>query len=137
MTRRDETLYPAELFGLDNEFRFAYTVGDEPLRIYESDSKKLTVVYSFRGGLDCTKQRFDVSLSSNVDRGCAGESDSEWSLARYLDGRPAGGVLVSNGMCWRYETSSMRRGKEPIKSPVFFCAVIIWKYRFRLTLMLI
>ena len=51
------------------------------------------------------------------------DSDSDWSVARYLDGRPAGGVLVSNGMWWRYETSlnnaSRQRANQVTR--IFLC----------------
>ena len=46
-------------------------------------------------------------------------SDIEWSVARYLDGRPAGGVLVSNGLWWRYETSLNNLRDEPESSNLF------------------
>ena len=51
------------------------------------------------------------------------DSDSDWSVARYIDGRPAGGVLVSNGMWWRYETSlnnaSRQRANQVTR--IFLC----------------
>ena len=122
-TRRDETLFPADMFGLENEFRFAYAVGDEPLRVYEEVIRR-NLPWSTVLQADWTVLNNDLmSVYPAMWVGVPPELDSEWSVARYLDGRPAGGVLVSNGMWWRYETSlnnaSRQRANQVTR--IFLC----------------
>ena len=108
---------------MDNEFRFAYAVGDEPLRIYEEVIRR-NLPWSTVLQADWTVLNNDLmSVYSAMWVGVPPESDSDWSVARYLDGRPAGGVLVSNGMWWRYETSlnnaSRQRANQVTR--IFLC----------------
>ena len=104
-TRRDETLFPAAQFGLDNEFRFAYAVGDEPIRVFEEVIRR-NLPWSTVLQADWTMLNNDLmAVYPAMWVESPPTSDIEWSVARYLDGRPAGGVLVSNGLWWRYETS--------------------------------
>ena len=104
-TRQDETLFSADELGLDDEFGFAYSVGDEPLRIIEEVIRRnlpwtdvLTADWTV-----LNKPLFDVYPAEWV--GDASGAEDDWQLARYTDGRPAGGLLVSNGLWWRYDTS--------------------------------
>ena len=83
----------SELFGLDNEFRFAYAVGDEPLRIYEEVIRR-NLPWSTVLEADWTVLNNDLmSVYPAMWVGVPPDPDSDWSVARYIDGRPAGG-------CW-------------------------------------
>ena len=46
-----------------------------------------------------------------------------WQVARYTDGRPAAGVLSTNGLWWRYTTteSNMNRGRAAAISKLLLC----------------
>lgn len=122
-TRQDETLYPAEELGLLHEFRFAYAVGDEPMRVVEEvirrDMPWETIVTA-----DWTMvnqdlaEIYDVELLEEFD-----STEEQWRKAVYRDGRPPAGVLSGNGLWWRYETSrnNASRGRANQISRVFLC----------------
>jgi hypothetical protein len=101
-TRQDETLYPADNFQLPNEYRFAFSVGDEPIRIIEevisNDLAWPTIVTS-----NWTMVNEDLASIYSVDYP---DGESGWKRVQYTDGRPFAGVLSTNGLWWRYETSS-------------------------------
>lgn len=48
---------------------------------------------------------------------------SGWEVSRYTDGRPAGGVLTTNGLWWRYITniSNMNRARVAAISRLLLC----------------
>ena len=122
-TRRDETLFPASQFGLENEFRFAYAVGDEPIRVFEEVIRR-NLPWSTVLQADWTMLNNDLmSVYPAMWVESPPESSTEWAVARYLDGRPAGGLLVSNGLWWRYETSlnnaSRQRANQVTR--IFLC----------------
>ena len=118
-TRQDETLYPASDFGLDDEFSFAYSVGDEPLQIIKEvvESKE---PWSMILTADWTMMNTDLASVYPVEFLEEGEG---WRRARYVDGRPPAGVLMGNGLWWRYETSNNNasRARANQISRIFLC----------------
>jgi len=50
-------------------------------------------------------------------------ADSVWRLAQYTDGRPSGGVVMSNGLWWRYYTTpnNFSRTRAMVLTDLFLC----------------
>lgn len=122
-TRQDETLFSAEDLGLEDEFAFAYSVGDEPIRMMEAVIQR-NLPWSEILTADWTvlnASLYDVYPADWVDGSSSGNDD--WQVARYNDGRPSGGVLVSNGLWWRYDTSlnNASRKRANQLSRIFLC----------------
>lgn len=121
-TRQDQTLYPASDFGLTEQgeaFRFAYSVGDEPLQLIKevvaSNLSWTTILTA-----DWTMMNAELAAVYPVAPLEEGEG---WRRAKYLDGRPAAGVLMGNGIWWRYETSTNNasRARANQISRIFLC----------------
>jgi hypothetical protein len=53
-----------------------------------------------------------------------GAEATGWQLAHYTDGRPAAGLLATNGMWWRYmtNTSNANRGRANAVSRILLCS---------------
>lgn len=120
-TVQDEAEYPAETFGLDDEPAFARAVGEEPLRILAevatADLPWTTIVTA-----DWT--RVDANLAAAWPVTAAGAPGTDgWWRATYTDARPAAGALATNGLWWRYETSSNNasRGRANQVSRILLC----------------
>ena len=122
-TRQDQTLYSASDFNLPDEFSFAYSVGEEPIRVIEEIIKR-NLPWTDLVTADWTVLNQDLhSIYPATWVDAEPESRDEWKVARYSDGRPSAGVLVSNGLWWRYETSlnnASRRRANQI-SRIFLC----------------
>jgi hypothetical protein len=91
------------------EYPFERSVGEEPLRLMahlaatdRPFSEILTADFTLANEL----------LASIWDLEFAEEGEG-WRKARYRDGRPAAGVLATNGLWWRYHTtvSNYNRGR--------------------------
>lgn len=120
-TVRDEPDHPASTFGLTDEPAFARAVGEEPLRILAEvaveDLPWTTVVTA-----DWTRVDANLAVAWPVE--VTGEPGADgWRRARYTDGRPAAGALVTNGLWWRYESSenNASRGRANQVSRIFLC----------------
>ena len=96
--------YPeyAELAGQDEaEYAFERAVGEEPLRL------AARIMASDRPWSDVVTTE-DAVANELLESIWPLERQSEepgWQLARWTDGRPAAGVLASNGLWWRYVTT--------------------------------
>ena len=103
----------------DQNFEFARSIGEEPLRllayVIAQDMPWTTAVSA-----DWT--RADPLLESMwpLER----DPGEGWQTARYIDGRPAAGVLATNGLWWRYTTtdSNMNRSRAAAISRLLLCA---------------
>lgn len=120
-TVQDEAEHPAEAFGLSDEPAFARAVGEEPLRILAdvavNDLPWTTIVTA-----DWTRVEDSLAVAWPVE--VTGEPAADgWARARYTDGRPPAGALVTNGLWWRYETSdnNASRGRANQVSRIFLC----------------
>lgn len=104
---------------LSDDFVFARSIGEEPLRllahVIAQDMPWTTAVSA-----DWT--RADPLLGSMwpLER----EEGEGWQTATYTDGRPAAGVLSTNGLWWRYTTtdSNMNRSRAAAISRLLLCA---------------
>ena len=117
LTRSDLFGLQAADFDLDNEATFARAVGEEPLRILgrvaAEDMPWTELVLG-----DWTMADEQLAAAWNLDYEGPG-----WAPARYTDGRPAAGILATNGMWWRYTTtgSNMNRKRANQISRILTC----------------
>ncbi len=102
LTRVDEFLItPDQADAADIEYDWLRAVGEEPLRLMArvgvSDRPWTeTVTADWTMAEDILLERWPLEEL---------ESGEGWRLAKYTDGRPAGGVLMSSGLWWRYSTT--------------------------------
>ena len=112
--------YGLEEFEAD---RFSHSVGEEPLRLISHVvaqdrpwSEVVTADYTMSNDLLATNWPVDYP-----------EGKTGWQEARYTDGRPAAGVLATNGFYWRYVTniSNKSRGRVAAISRLLLCTDIL------------
>ncbi len=103
----------------EQEFVFERAVGEEPLRLLARVavedlpwSEVVTADWSMADELLGSIWPLDYP---------AGETG--WQVSRYTDGRPAVGVLASNGLWWRYTAtqSNMNRARAAALSRLLLC----------------
>ena len=106
-----------ELFS-EQEFPFEKSVGEEPLRLMAHVAVNdlpwtdiVTADYTLADGMLASLWPLDHP---------GGE---DWAVSYYTDGRPAAGVLATNGLWWRYTTtnSNMNRGRASAISRLLMC----------------
>lgn len=102
---------------------FAHAVGEEPLRLLAhvvvNDlpwSDVVTADYTMANEMLGSVWPLDYP-----------EGEEGWKVARYTDGRPAAGVLSTNGFWWRYVTneSNKNRGRVAAISKLLLCTDIL------------
>lgn len=119
LTRQDAWDITAADYGIADEPSFAASVGEEPLRILsyvaENDLPYSEVVTG-----NWTMANEVLAEAYPVDYP-AGETG--WKQVHYTDGRPAVGVLSTNGFWWHYGStlSNSNRGRANAVSKVFLC----------------
>ena len=113
LTRVDEFNVDYQDYHLDvsQEFPFAKSVGEEPLRLMTYVTTQdapwtdiITVDYTMANQL-----LLDLWPLEPVGASPTGD---EWVLARYTDGRPAGGIIMSNGLWWRHYTTPNNKSRS-------------------------
>lgn len=121
LTRTETYQVSFEAFDLDG---IAYpdilrSIGDEPLQVLATiateDLPVTDLVTADWTMADATLGRmWPVDYPAN---------ESGWKKVHYTDGRPAAGLLSSNGMWWRYQTtdSNANRGRANTVSRMFLC----------------
>ncbi len=119
-TVQDEAEHPASTFGLSDEAAFARAVGEEPLRLLAH------IALNDRPYTDLVTADYtmvDANLAVAWPVAPDADPGDGWVTARWTDGRPAAGALVSNGLWWRYETSqnNASRGRANQISRIFLC----------------
>ena len=107
----------------EDEIRFERSVGEEPLRLMArvvADDLPWTDVVTADWTM-ANAMLLDLYPLESVATD-SGEDD-EWQPARYTDGRPAAGVLSTNGLWWRYPTSQFNRnrGRAAALSRLLLC----------------
>ncbi len=106
-----------------DEYVFERAVGEEPLRlvarVVAEDQPWSAIVTA-----DWTMTHPILAPHWPVDYP-AGESD--WQPTHYTDGRPAAGVLATNGLWWRYTTnaSNMNRGRAAAIGRILLCEDVL------------
>ena len=108
-------------YGLDAsmEYSFERAVGEEPLRIV---SRVITedLPWSEIVTADWTMSNQVLGSVWPLDYN---SSQTGWQVSHYTDGRPTAGVLSTNGLWWRYTTTSsnMNRGRAATISRLLLC----------------
>lgn len=121
LTRTEDWSVDPGAFGLVDELdrtAFVQDVGDEPLQILAEIARAdLPWTEAVLG--DWTMATPVLSRVHPVDR----DDGEGWTRARYTDGRPAAGVLATNGLWWRYGStpSNANRGRAAQVSRLFLC----------------
>ena len=105
----------------EEEYAFERAVGEEPLRLIASVlsedqhySQIVTAEYTMANPL-----LLSIWPLESIET----ETNNQWERAHYTDGRPAAGVLSTNGLWWRYTTdeSNMNRGRAAAISRLLLC----------------
>jgi hypothetical protein len=119
LTRQDTWPVDAASFGLSDEAAFALSVGEEPLRliqrVIEEDRPWYEVVTA-----DWTVVNEPLAAAWPVDYP---EGAEGWQVVAYTDGRPAAGLLSTNGLWWRYRSTdgNANRGRANAISRALLC----------------
>ena len=103
----------------DQAFPLIQSVGEEPLRL---------MAYVATHDMPWQESvRTDLTMANDllvdiwpIERE---STEEEWHTARYTDGRPSGGVLMTNGLWWRYYTTpnNFSRSRAMVLSELFLC----------------
>ena len=110
LTRTDGYFFQASDFGRTDEPAFARAVGEEPIRM------AARVAAEGRPWTDLVTADWTMANAVLTDIWPVeeiGEADAAgWFPAVYTDGRPAAGVLASNGMWWRYTSTDSNANRK-------------------------
>jgi hypothetical protein len=120
-TRLDE--FEVQYYDYDleptQEYAFESAVGEEPLRLMAhvalTDAPWSDIVTA------------DYTMANELLAGIwpieYPDGESGWTEARYTDGRPAAGILATNGLWWRYvtNTSNQNRSRAAAISRLLLC----------------
>ena len=123
LTRTDLFNLTTENFALpaEQEFTFERSIGEEAPRLAAHTiaedlpwSTLVTADYTFAD--DMLEEIWPVEVIE--------DSDAKWRMARYTDNRPAMGVLGTNGLWLRYDTSNanLNRHRAAALSRLFLCS---------------
>jgi hypothetical protein len=126
LLRVDELRVDESEFGLDEgEYAFTRALGDEPARLMArvaAEDRPFTEIVTADWTMvnSVLLQIEPVVLS---DPGDPPLDASEWREARYDDGRPAGGVLMTSGLWLRYPTTlfNFNRARAAVLAKYLLC----------------
>jgi hypothetical protein len=108
LTRADFFALQAMDYGVDGgEPAFARAVGEEPIRLVAriaAEDRPWTdvVTVDWTMATEQTAEAWDLS----------GHAGDGWAPAQYTDGRPAAGVLSTNGLWWRYRSTASNANRK-------------------------
>jgi hypothetical protein len=119
LTRTEQFPFSAYDLHLSDQVAFVRSLGEEPLRILArvaSDDRPWTEIVTG----DFTMADETLATAFPLSRP-PGEG---WQESHYVDGRPAAGVLATNGFMWRYTStaSNANRKRANQASRVLLCA---------------
>ncbi len=118
LSRAAELPFPAAALGLSDRAAFEAAIGEEPLRLLAhvaAEDLPWTEIVT----ADYTLAPPILAEAFPLDR----LSGPGWQIARYTDGRPAAGVLATNGLWWRYTStpSNANRKRANQTSRILLC----------------
>lgn len=118
LTRTESFYISAADYGMEDDAGFRAAVGDEPLRILARVADQDLPWTELVTG-DWTMADELLAAAWPLER----EGGEGWQVARYTDGRPAAGVLATNGLWWRYTStdSNANRGRANQVSRILLC----------------
>ncbi len=129
LTQIDAYNVPYSDFGLasDDQHRFLRAIGQEPLRVLArvaTEEVAFSEVLTREGTMANATllEIFPLALEDADDQALVDAGG--WAPARYTDGRPAGGVLMTNGLWWRYDSTlnNLNRGRAAAIARLLLCA---------------
>ena len=125
LTRLDYFTVSGSAYGIADTVGFAASVGDEPLRVLSRIAEEDLPYTDIVTG-DWTMADELLAEAWKLDYP---EDATGWQVSYYTDGRPAAGVLTTNGMWWRYLTtySNGNRGRANAISKVLLCTDYLTK----------
>ncbi len=130
LTRVDRFNATIDSYGLDPAVEYAYesSVGTEPLllmaTIAAADRPWTDVVtVDWTVADDMLLSIWPLQEISLDDAGLSEAPADGWRPARYTDGRPAGGLIMTNGLWWRYWSApaNYNRGRAAALSRLLLC----------------
>ena len=120
LSRSESYLISASQYGMADQAAFQQSVGEEPLQILGYIAQN-DLPYTELATGDWTMANETLATIWPIDypQGASG-----WQKARYNDGRPAAGVLATNGMWWRYTStdSNANRKRANAASRILLCS---------------
>lgn len=119
LTRAESFYVGADAYGLADGPGFAASVGEEPLRlIARVAAQDLPWTEVVTGDWTMADDNLLAAWPLQAEA-----SGSGWREARYTDGRPEAGILATNGLWWRYTTttSNANRGRANQISRILLC----------------
>ncbi len=121
-----DVVYQDYGLGPQDEFAFEENVGEEPLRLIARSMAEdrpwgEVVLADHTLATPLLTRLWPLEFTGDVP------AEGEWAEARYTDGRPAAGVLATNGLWWRYSTneSNMNRGRAAAISRLLLCEDVL------------
>lgn len=117
---RSETYRVFDALALDDPDAFVASVGEEPLRLVGRIAAE-DRPYSELLTADWTVVDEHLAQTWRTDYPA---DATGWQVARYLDGRPAAGLLSTNGFFWRYPSTASNKNRKRANqaSRVFACS---------------
>ena len=117
LTRADFFSLTAMDYGLSGEPAFARAVGEEPIRLVAR------VAAEDRPWTDIVTADWTMATELTADAWDMVYEGPGWDVATYTDGRPAAGVLATNGLWWRYQStdSNANRKRANQASRILLC----------------
>lgn len=108
---------------IDMDDAFAHAVGEEPLRLV---ARVVTEDRPY-GDVVTSRETLANELLASIWPIDYPEGGSGWMPSTYTDGRPAAGLLSTNGFYWRYVTnaSNKNRGRVAAISRLLLCTDIL------------
>lgn len=119
LTPLTEADYGQATYPVDNELALLQSMGEEPLRLLAAVvDEDLPYTELVTADWTMMNEHLAVIYPSDYPAGQTG-----WRRARYTDGRPAVGVLATNGFYWRYDSTqaNANRGRANAVSRIFTC----------------
>jgi hypothetical protein len=119
LTHVDYYYVSASEYGIGNSVGFIRAVGDEPLRILSTIAEEdLPYTELVVGDWTVMNELNGRAFYTDYPDDATG-----WQKVHYTDGRPAAGVLSTNGMWWRYTStdSNANRGRANAISRILVC----------------
>lgn len=125
LVRADELKLEADEFGVDTDaYTFARSFSNEPTRLMariaaEDRPWTETVTADWTMANDTLGEILPLTFTDPSDT-------SEWRVAHYTDGRPAGGVVMTSGLWLRYSTTlfNYNRGRAAALAKYLLCVDI-------------
>ncbi|MES2643479.1 MAG: DUF1592 domain-containing protein [Myxococcota bacterium] len=120
LTRADESDSADTTYSMDDEAGFVAAMGEEPLRLIGHVANE-DLPYTDIVTADWTMVNEQLAAWYPTDYPDGGVG---WQVARWTDHRPAAGVLATNGLWWRYPTTTgnANRGRANAIGRILLCS---------------